>query len=393
MSNISIFKGFTATIPSYVDTDLDSWQVFSLMAGDLQIECEKKQVRYTTPITFRRAPYTGKTALWKNKLGETQGIQRSATHAEGCIAKHVLFDFDEIPLRHKEQVFDWLNDSNVQYFAYSSHSHGKPEVKGHSFRLAVFLDNYVNGINDYVTVWRGIAYSHFEGFADDSSSKPYQLQGCWATAPERVDKAWCTKNISKGVALSTDKYLALGAQVVASSPFGSAGIIGRAELTVMTDDSSVSAGMMVPLKETPQQREIYEALCMLDSASTELLIRVYGCLKAIGDEYQGHFENWVYSKPEAVEKYRAKHPTKYDPRHMWTKNGWAPSITKDKGFATVKNLARASAWQILESNDAASDEAEISWAYLNKYHSRWLENMLGNKTKSGNTEMPSHDNC
>jgi hypothetical protein len=149
--------------------------------------------------------------------------------------------------------------------------------------------------------------------------------------------------------------------------------------------------MMVPLQETPEQREIFDALCMLDSGSTELLIAVYGLLKGIGDEYQGHFENWVYSNPNAVEKYRSKHPTKYDARFMWTGNGWSPTINKDQGIGKLKSLARASAWRILEASEADTDEATIALAYLDKYHPRFLDKLLGELPEALEVEGHSHE--
>jgi hypothetical protein len=391
MSNISIFTGFAGTIPSYSSEGLEPLEVAALMAGQLQIEPEKKRVRYATPIVFKISPYVGGTAKWKLTQGETEGVQRSAVHADGCKAKHVVFDFDKILPEQTAQVFEWLKSANVMNFGYSSHSHGKDGVLGDCFRLVVFLDAHVHGVQEYGLVWRGIAHTHFPGLADTSSSRPYQMQGCWATAPERVEKAWCTKNITKGVPLSTHEYLELGRRVVESSPFGSAGIIGSATLTLMNNDASIVAGMMVPLQETPEQREIYDALCMLDSGSTELLIAVYGCLKAVGHEYQGHFENWVYSNPGAIEKYRSKHPTKYNVRFMWAENGWSPTISKDQGIGKLKSLARASAWRLVQESEVDSDEATIALAYLDKYHPRWLDKLLSELPEALDAEGSSHE--
>jgi len=130
-----------------------------------------------------------------------------------------------------------------------------------------------------------------------------------------------------------------------------------------------------PVLLTDEQRETFDALCMLDSAQTELMIRVFGCLRAMGGEYQGHLETWVACNPTAVEKYRRKHPTKYDPRHMWTQTDWRPSITPEVGKASIKALARASAWYLL-NNSEESLFREVAATYLERYHPVWCLQQL-----------------
>ena len=375
--NISILPSLKAPIPEYQATDLMAYDVYSLMAGDLQKRDSKDHVPCAAPILFEHGPYIGRTAERMLKHGETHGVQRSASHAQNCEAQHIMFDFDELSAEQRDVVLRVLDQH--QSFAYSSYSHGRPDKVGTSMRLVIFLDKPVHGIQGYQTVWRGIEQTFFPGLADTSSSRPYQMQGVWATAPDRVEHAWCETNLRDGKPLSSQEFSRIGQEAIERSPFGRAGIIGKAALTPMPAAGLDPALALPPMLETEEQNEIFDALCMLDSASTELMIRVFGCLKALGDEYQGHLETWVASNPEAVEKYRRKHPTKYDPRHMW--QGWHPTIKREVGIATIKCLARSSAWALFEENSCLAS-AKVSVTYLDRYHPAWLmqqinEQMLG----------------
>lgn len=374
--NLTLFRGFTGTVPVHQASDLFAQEVLSLMAGELIQKTEKAHVPYATPITFSEAPYIGRTAERMLKQGRTVGVQRSADHAQNCKAGHVLFDFDDLPNDQTARVIEALE--RAQSFAFTSHSHGKLNKAGNSFRAVFFLDEPITGVKNYQNCWRGIEKTFFPGLPDFTSSKPYQMQGCWATAPERVAFAWRKTNLKDAAPLSSKHYLSVGVEAIKQSPFDRAGIIGSAAVTPMPSEGLDPEVSLPPILNTPVQNEIFDAMCMLDSSSTELLIHMFGCLKAVGDEYQGHFETWVASNPLAVEKYKLKHPTKYNARHMWTQTNWRASITAECGFATIKWLARASAWAIILATDD-ENAVDVALTYLDRYHSRWLKENLEGK--------------
>ena len=370
--SLSSFMGFYGTIPVYEATGLCPQQVLSLTAGDILIREEKSQVPYTTPIIFEEGPYIGQTAEKMRAHGRTVGVQRSARHAQNCQAAHLMFDFDGLIQCDRDYV---LSVSECfKSFAYSSHSYGRPE-KGECFRVIVFLDSLVTGLADYAAVWRGIEQTYFPGLADPSSSRPYQMQGGWATSADRKAAAWRITNLSQPILLSTDKLLKVGRKAIERSPFGRSGIIASAGITCMPQSGLDPALALPPVLLTDEQLEIFDALCMLDSSQTELMIKVFGCLRAMGDEYQGHLETWVACNPTAVEKYRRKHPTKYDPRHMWTQTNWRPTISAEAGKATLKTLARASAWYLLNNSEEGLLR-EVAATYLERYHPVWCLQQL-----------------
>ena len=376
MYSLSSFKGFYGTIPEYEATDLCPQAVLSLIAGALLIREEKSQVLYTTPTIFEEGPYVGKTAEKMRALGRTVGVQRSARYAQNSQSGHAMFDFDG--LTREERDFVLAGVQSFKCFAYSSHSQGRPE-KGECFRVVVFLDSPVTGPADYAAVWRGIEQTHFPGLADPSSSRLYQMQGAWATSEDRKAAAWREVNLGQTKLLSTEHFLEVGREAIKNSPFGRSGIIASAGITCIPQSGLDAALALPPVLLTDEQLEIFDALCMIDSAQTELMITVFGCLRAMGDEYQGHLETWVACNPAAVEKYRRKHPTKYDPRHMWTQTNWRPSITAEVGKATIKSLARASAWYLLTQSDERVFR-EVAAAYLERYHPVWCLQQLENAT-------------
>jgi hypothetical protein len=366
--NITLFNGFTGTLPEYQATNLLAEEVQGLMAGHLLKRPDKSKLPYATPILFEEGPFIGRTAERMLKHGLRRGVQRSASHAQNCEAQHLVFDFDELSPEDTQTVLGLLKTN--QGFAYSSFSHGKPEKVGDSFRLVLFLDEPVHGIRNYQLAWRGVEQTYFPGLADTSSSRPYQMQGVWGTEPARVSHAWRKSSVRSGTPLSTAELLQAGQQAIDNSPFGGDFIIGNAAITCVEVGGLDPAIAMPPVLETQEQNDILNALCMIDSASTELLIRVFGCLRALGDEYQGHLESWVASNPAAVEKYRRKHPTKYDPRVMWTQ-GWRPTISRDVAIASIKSLARSSAFAIIKQNTCGLS-VDLAFAYLQLYHAVWL---------------------
>ena len=374
--SLSNFMGLYGTIPVYEAKDLCPQAVLSLTAGNLLIREEKSQVLYTTPIVFEEAPYVGKTAEKMLALGRTVGVQRSATHAQNCQAGHVVFDYDGLTPEERDVVL--AKTQSFKSFSHTSYSQGRPE-KGECFRVVVFLDSPVTGPADYAAVWRGIEQTYFPGLPDPSSSRPYQMQGSWATSADRKAAAWREVNLGQTKLLSTEYFLEVGREAIKNSPFGRSGIIASAGITGIPPSGLDPALALPPVLSTDEQLEIFDALCMLDSAQTELMIRVFGCLRAMGDEYQGHLETWVTCNPAAVEKYQRKHPTKYDPRHMWTQTNWRPSITAEVGKATIKALARASAWYLL-NRSVERVFREVAAAYLERYHPVWCLQQLENAT-------------
>lgn len=379
MYSLSSFTGFYGTIPVYEETDLCPQAVLSLIAGSVLIREEKSKVLYVTPTIFGKAPFVGQTAEKMRALGRMVGVQRSARHAQNSQAGYVVFDFDGLTREERESVLAKLQ--SLKSFSYSSFSQGRPE-KGECFRVVVFLDSPVTGPADYAAVWRGIEQTYFPGLPDPSSSRLYQMQGGWATSADRKGAAWREVNLGQTKLLSTEYFLEMGREAIKNSPFGRAGIVGSAGITCMPQSRLDPALALPPVLLTDEQREIFYALCMLDSAQTEIMIRVFGCLRAMGDQFRGHFESWIACNPTAVEKYRRKHPTKYQARFMWCETNWQPTISAEVGKATIKSLARSSAWYLLTQSDERVFR-EVAAAYLERYHPVWCLRQLESVTTGG----------
>ena len=208
--NLSIFSRFKQSEP----TD----QLWNQSIEDVIDLLLSRGKPYETPDKEKAPYFCGelKSAPWvagtkdrkdKERLADPsvpfEGIQRSKSHVVG--ASLIKLDLDDVPQEEFEKTIDLLKDYGLLFVCFSTFKHGCVAGLVRA-RLILFLDRPAT-VDEFQMASRQLGLMNQGMSYDDSADDPWQLAGCWAAHPSRLDKAFSMRQ--DGALLSLDKLLAL----------------------------------------------------------------------------------------------------------------------------------------------------------------------------------------
>ncbi len=203
--SLTSFAGFYGTYP---DTELKNavWSdvVSSLAPPEPAIYEDKARGQYVVPCTLKDAPLVGKTlekAIAANL--PVIGKQRSASHVTE--ATLLIIDCDGLNENDFNNALTRIDQNDITYLSYTTHSHGSAEKPGVRARLVIPLDRPLN-TEEYKQAWHGFDTMYLGGMAgkaDPSGANLYQQQGSWCCHPDRKNMAKKSE-CKRGVASAND---------------------------------------------------------------------------------------------------------------------------------------------------------------------------------------------
>lgn len=192
--DLTFFNGFYNTRPAY-ELKGESWDVLSEYVAPTDVPAkiyDKAKANYFVPCRLKDEPLVGETMAKAQALGlPTIGKQRSASHV--TTARLLCADVDGITEGQLKIIEKRLTEAELTYLIFSSHSYGRADKPGMRCRVVVPVDAPLDSLA-YRMAAQGLNVALLDRLADISGFAMYQQQGCWATAPERVNLAFRREN-------------------------------------------------------------------------------------------------------------------------------------------------------------------------------------------------------
>lgn len=334
---VTVFPSYKETIPSDEHVSLEWEGVVAVYAGNLVVAEDKARVQCFVPCLLKEAPYVGRTAERRAKLGRHVGKQRCASHV--MEARLLVFDFDELSSAEAKQIFGAVRDLGCQYLVYSSYSHGNPDKPGVRFRVVLGLDRSVDKLA-YTSLWGSLNTQMFGGLADPTSRHMYQQQGEWATNPNWSHKAF--RYVGHGEPLPCDRWM--------------------------------ESGIMAVIKPTSTHKElaqheisrVRQALRWIDLSQYEHWITAGSALKVLDDEEFA--QDWLRLSTESDDP-------RYNPETVW--DSLKPQIPPEAAYAKLLAMARDGATAAVNKCRGLAEytpEGQAAAIYLQQNHKRhWAQ--------------------
>ena len=346
---ISLFNGFWGTRPTHEESAAGAGRICDLIApedGPMVVE-DKARGLFFLPCVLKDAPLTGKTRENAEKQNfPLAGKMRSAEHVtEGGWAK---LDGDGLTHDQFEELKAKLAAAGIARIIFSTHSHGTAEKPGIRCRIIVFFDRDLEPTN-YERAVLSLSHWLLGESLDESEARLHQQAGTWCAHPDRVDQAFCIRELD-GACVSVDAMLTAAPKVRVNTARGSP-VLGT---------------------ESLNQERIEEALALLDANEYGLWIDAAIWLKsAYGD---AAYTLWLTWSQTAGDEHRAEE-SKCE--QVW--NGVTPRITGEQGAGALFGRVRDAAVGIVRSAAACGawdQNARAAMVYLRLYHQRLYAEMF-----------------
>jgi len=348
--SISLFNGFYETRPFLMRVDISFAELVSLVAPEKPVvKPVKEYVKAFVCSELADAPLIGETLIKAKREGEpTIGKQRSASHVVS--GSWIKFDLDGITQDELKDVKSKLNDKNLGYALYTTHSHGsKPNIRA---RVLLFLDKSLKP-KDYQSATLAAAKWLLGKSLDKSDANLSQQQAVYCAHPERVQLSRRTAHL-EGFCIDTD-------EILKDAP---------KQKTLSYNRKLLSTGVLL---ESEKER-IRNALTWLDPDAYDSWVKVCACLKALEAKLGSEaLEIWIRFSNQAGEVNKQKNEMQqYDPEIMFDR--MSPTMAPEAAIGTILGMAKEEVLNALYKAEIKSTEDKLfgeqldAARYLNNYH-------------------------
>lgn len=350
---LSVFSSFYQTLPTHEETATTARRIADLLAPDdgPMIVADKDRGAFVVPCVLKSAPLIGKTLedAIKRKL-PTVGKMRSGTHVTtGAWAK---LDGDGLTGDQLAAVLATLNLAGIAHLIYTTHSHGRSDKPGIRCRIVVFFDKALDPA-DYQRAVMSLSTWLLGHSLDESEARLCQQAGVWCAHPDRVEQAFCIRQLN-GYCASTDALLAAAPQSKRKT-------------------TQISGGVgPLPL----DAGRIGEALKWISPNEYKSWTDCGIWLKAAyGD---AAFSVWQEWSERADSDAQAGNEGRYAPDKVWA--GITPRITAEQAAGALCAKARDNTVAVVRQAAAQGKwgaNSKAALVYLRRFHSRLYADLFG----------------
>lgn len=352
--DISIFPSFFGTYPTHEETSITADRICDLIAPDCvpMIVAEKAKARFFLPCGLKVAPLVGKTLDRAISDGlPVAGKMRSSNHVtSGAWAK---LDCDGLSEDQLESAKAKLNLAGIAYLIYSTHSHGRADKPGIRCRIIVFFEEALEP-TEYQRAVLSLSLWLFGKSLDESEARLSQQAGVWCAHPDRVEQAFCIRQLD-GVCVSTSALLAAApANAGKSSKIGIQGNVGPMLL---------------------EADRVRAALQWIDPNNYDSWVNCGVFLKvAFGDPA---YPLWLEWSELADQEAQAQNDGRYAPDKVWS--GLTPRYESELGARNLFAKAKDNAIMVTREAAANGDwnqRARDALVYLRRFHAELYANLF-----------------
>lgn len=359
--SVSLFKGATSTRPVSEQASL-SWSGFVAIVAPEQprLVANKEDGEFFLPTVLREAPLVGATLehARRHQL-PLVGKMRSAGHVvEGCAVK---LDLDGIERAELTRVLQALDDQNIAFVFYSTHSHGlKPNIRA---RLILPIDKPA-GPDEYRRISQAASEALLGKTLDRSEGYLHQLAGTYVAHPSRAAHVLCLV-VPEGFCICSSALLSFSNHPAPKHATPSVRKPGIALASVV------------------DWARIERALDQLDANDFQTWRAAGMMLKVLESDRRAR-ELWLRLTDRAADaSKRRNHEACYDPEIMWER--FTPYVPADIAVATILARARDAAAvrgrADLERDDIGGD-GEEALTYLARHHREFFERLVADCERS-----------
>ena len=352
--DINIFPSFFGTYPTHEETSITVNRIGDLIApaGGPMIVADKAKALFFLPCGLKAAPLVGKTLERAIRDGlPVIGKMRSSSHVtSGAWAK---LDGDGLSEDQLASAKAKLKLAGIAYLIYSTHSHGRADKPGIRCRIIVFFDKALEPLA-YQRAVLSLSLWLFGKSLDESEARLSQQAGVWCAHPERIEQAFCIRQLD-GVCVSTSALLAAAPAKTNNSP--------NIRISSSTGPLPLDA------------HRVRAALLWIDPNNFVSWVNCGVFLKvAFGD---AAYSLWLEWSELADQEAQAQNDGRYAPDKVWS--GLTPRYEAELGARNLFSKAKDNAIMVTReaaANNVWNQRARDALVYLRLFHAELYANLF-----------------